>query len=166
MASSKNQTTALTSYILISFLETNTKIDEKILIKAKECIQADKTNDKYTLAISSYALGLLNLTEEAQKRLDKLNEVADSKNGMIWWTQTDQSQSANVEVSSYALMSLFTQDPIANLGTGSAIVRWLQSKMNPRGGFFSTTVSISNAGLFPKWIFGIVYSTFRILLWD
>lgn len=118
-------------------------MDEEILSKAKKCILADTTSDKYTMAISSYTLELLNSPKEAKERLDKLIEVAENKNDMTWWMQSKNSKSANVEVSSYVLMSLLEQDPVNNLGIGSSIVRWLQSQMNPRGGFFSTTVSRS-----------------------
>ncbi|KRT86645.1 hypothetical protein AMK59_264 [Oryctes borbonicus] len=142
LASSRNQTTALTSYVLISLLETNTKVNENVLAKAKECILNDSTVDKYTLAISSYALGLLNTNQKAKQLLDKLLELADSKDGQLWWKQSEKSQPANVETSSYALISLLRQDPVANLGTASSIVRWLQTQMNPRGAFYSTTDTV------------------------
>ncbi|GJQ65981.1 hypothetical protein Trydic_g4074 [Trypoxylus dichotomus] len=142
LASSRNQTTALTSYVLISLLETDTKVDENVLAKAKECILSDSTSDKYTLAISSYALGLLNLDQAVKERLDKLLQLAETKDGQLWWKQSEKSQPANVETSSYALISLLQQDPVANLGTASSIVRWLQTQMNPRGAFYSTTDTV------------------------
>lgn len=88
LASAKNQTTALTSYVLISLLETNLQIDETVLANAKACIISDVTNDKYTLAISSYALGLLNLPQEVQQRLNKLMGLAETENGLLWWKQS------------------------------------------------------------------------------
>ncbi|KAI4467982.1 macroglobulin / complement [Holotrichia oblita] len=142
LASAKNQTTALTSYVLISILETNTQIDNNVLTNAKKCIINDVTIDKYTLAISSYALGLLNLTQEVKQRLDKLMELAETSNGLLWWKQSDKSLSSNVEVSSYVLISLLHQDPVGNLGTASLIVRWLQSQMNPSGAFYCTTDTV------------------------
>ncbi|GJQ65982.1 hypothetical protein Trydic_g4075 [Trypoxylus dichotomus] len=141
LASSSFQTTALTSYVLISLLETDVQFDKNARTRAKECILSNSTIDKYTLAISSYALGLLNMKRKAKQRLDKLLKLADTKDGQLWWKQSD-SLPTNVETSGYALISLLHQDPIANLGTVGSIVKWLQTQMNPRGAFYSTTDTV------------------------
>ncbi|GJQ65984.1 hypothetical protein Trydic_g4077 [Trypoxylus dichotomus] len=141
LASSSFQTTALTSYVLISLLETDVQFDEDARTRAKECILTNSAIDKYTLAISSYALGLLNMKQEAKQRSDKLLELAETKDGQLWWKQSD-SLPTNVETSGYALISLLHQDPIANLGTVGSIVKWLQTQMNPRGAFYSTTDTV------------------------
>ncbi|KRT84547.1 hypothetical protein AMK59_2487, partial [Oryctes borbonicus] len=127
LASSRNQTTALTSYVLISLLETNTGVDKHVLTKIETCILNDSTMDKYTLAISSYALGLLGRSRKARTRLDMLMKQSQSNQGQLWWKQSENSLPANVETSSYVLISLLRQDSISNLGTANAIVRWLQT---------------------------------------
>lgn len=54
---------------------------------------------------------------------------------------SETSQSANIEVASYVIMALLKQNTSENAGTVHGIIRWLQTKLKPSGGFYSTVVS-------------------------
>lgn len=85
--SSQNSTAALTAYVLISLLETNANINETIRVNAKYCIRGFHQPDKYTLAISTYALYLVEWYSQADRSLRKLLEVATKEGNLLWWSQ-------------------------------------------------------------------------------
>lgn len=62
----------MTAYVLISLLESGIELPEDVSTNAKFCIRGLHTPDKYTLAISTYALFLVKWETEATKYLDKL----------------------------------------------------------------------------------------------
>lgn len=74
--------------MLISFLETGVKIDGDVMDRAKECINKDSTADKYILAITSYALALMNLEEDVIQRINRLLQLANTQDGLMWWKQS------------------------------------------------------------------------------
>lgn len=73
---------------MISLFETHIKINDQAMSKARQCLLHDITSDKYTLAIGSYALSLMNEKIEAETRLKKLTQVAIRENNLIWWKQS------------------------------------------------------------------------------
>lgn len=73
---------------MISLLETHIEVNDEAMEKAKQCLLHDVTSDKYTLAISSYALSLMNEKREAETRLQKLSQVAIKENHLTWWKQS------------------------------------------------------------------------------
>lgn len=75
---------------MLSLLESNVNIPERIKTNAKYCIRANHQPDKYTLAISTYALFLLDWPSEANRYLDKLLKLATHENDLMWWTNTSE----------------------------------------------------------------------------
>lgn len=57
---------------MISLLEANIDVPESVTTNAKFCIRGHHAPDKYTLAISAYALFMVRWDSEAVKYLDKL----------------------------------------------------------------------------------------------
>lgn len=135
--SQENSTAALTAYVMISMLESNIPISEVIKTNAKYCINGAQHPDKYTLALTTYAMYLLDMQKEADLQLDKLLEVATIGKNQIWWSMTNTA-ALNVEITSYALLSLLYKNKTSHLTTASSVVRWLISQQNSRGGFTST----------------------------
>ncbi|KAK9737499.1 Macroglobulin domain MG3 [Popillia japonica] len=136
--SSGNGTTALTAYVLISLLESHADINETIRTNAKYCIRGLHQPDKYTLAISTYALYLVEWYSLANRNLEKLLELATKDGDLLWWSQPDLSPSINIEMTSYVLMSLLHRNSTQNLYHANSIVKWLHSKLSSRGGFTTT----------------------------
>ncbi|KAI4467993.1 macroglobulin / complement [Holotrichia oblita] len=136
--SSENSTTALTAYVLISLLESRADINETIRTNAKYCIRGLHQPDKYTLAISTYALYLVEWYSLANRNLQKLLELATRDGDLLWWSQPDLSPSVNIEMTSYVLMSLLHRNSSQNLYHANSIVKWLHSKLGSKGGFTTT----------------------------
>lgn len=82
----ENSTAALTAYVMISLLDSNIQVSEEVKTNAKYCIRGHYELDKYTLAISSYALFKVNWYSEANRMLKKLFEISNQKDNMMWWT--------------------------------------------------------------------------------
>ncbi|XP_044265167.1 alpha-2-macroglobulin-like isoform X2 [Tribolium madens] len=138
--SSENSTAALTAYVIISLLDGDIQIPENVKTNAKYCIRGYYDLDRYTLAISSYALLKINWFSEAERMLKKLFQVANHKDNMMWWTnrEVNGSESSDIEVTSYILLALIQQKNEENLAKAHSIVQWLSSKQGHRGSFKST----------------------------
>ncbi|XP_044745841.1 pregnancy zone protein-like [Coccinella septempunctata] len=137
--STENSTSALSSYVMISLLDSGIDIPKNVFENAKYCIRGYSDPDKYTLAISCYALYKMKWYDEANKVLKRLLNVASKQNNMIWWSMKDSGTAATeIEVTSYALLTLLEYNTNENLAYAHSIVRWLTSKIGPRGGFQST----------------------------
>ncbi|RZC36886.1 pregnancy zone protein-like, partial [Asbolus verrucosus] len=138
--STENSTAALTSYVMISLLDGNIEVPEPVKTNAKYCIRGHYHLDKYTLAISSYALFKVNWYSEAHRMLKKLSQISHQKDNMMWWTNRDTngSMASDIEITSYILLSLLHEKTQENLAKAHSIVRWLSTKQGPNGGFRST----------------------------
>lgn len=82
----ENSTAGLTAYVMISLLDGNVDVPESVTTNAKYCIRGHYHLDKYTLAISSYALLKINWYSEATRMLKKLFQISNQKDNMLWWT--------------------------------------------------------------------------------
>lgn len=73
---------------MLSLLESKLDVPEKIITNAKYCIRANQQPDKYTLAISIYALYLLDWQIEADRNLQKLLDLATREGELLWWSDS------------------------------------------------------------------------------
>lgn len=85
----ENSTASLTAYVMLSLLESNINIPEKVTTNVKYCIRANHQPDKYTLAISTYALYLLDWQSEADRNLQKLLDLATKEGELLWWSDSN-----------------------------------------------------------------------------
>lgn len=146
--STENSTSALSSYVIISLMDSGITIPKNVIENAKYCIRGYSDPDKYTLAISCYALFKMKWYDEANKVLRRLLNVASKQNNMLWWSMKDSGTTAtDIEVTSYVLLTLLEYNTNENLAHAHSIVRWLTSQIGPYGGFKSTqdTVVALNA---------------------
>lgn len=168
--STDNSTAALTAYVMISLLEAKVDLNDTIRTNAKYCIRGAQQPNKYTLAISTYALYLVEWYSQGDRSLQKLLEIATREGDLLWWGQpglyilifyktniftsetpcidnklkpfiSDLSLSVSIEMTSYVLMSLLYRNSSQNLYYANSIVKWLHSKIGSRGEFLSTQVS-------------------------
>nr|XP_008195453.1 PREDICTED: pregnancy zone protein [Tribolium castaneum] len=137
---SENSTAALTAYVIISLLDGNIDVPEAVKTNAKYCIRGYYDLDRYTLAISSYALLKINWFSEAERMLKKLFQVSSHKDNMMWWTnrEINGSEASDIEVTSYVLLALIQQKNEENLAKAHSIVQWLSTKLGHRGSFKTT----------------------------
>ncbi|KAK9891011.1 hypothetical protein WA026_013344 [Henosepilachna vigintioctopunctata] len=138
--STENSTSALSSYVIISLLESGITVPQTIMENAKFCIRGYSNPDKYTMAISCYALFKIKWFDEANKLLGRLLNIASRKDNMIWWSMKDESgsEATDIEVTSYVLLALLDYNTKENLAHAHSVVRWLTTKIGPNGGFKST----------------------------
>lgn len=67
---------------------------------------------------------------------------------LLYWEQTPghESASLSVEISSYVVLAKISANPTTEeLGYASRIIRWISTKQNYYGGFYSTQVHLKNA---------------------
>jgi len=101
-----------------------------------------KSHDVYTTALITYALSKMK-SDYAGEFLRKLKDFAISKNGVTFWSlnenavdvNSDRLEAAEVEITSYALLSYIEHREISE---AMPIVRWLSLNRNILGGFRTT----------------------------
>ncbi|ROT84366.1 alpha2 macroglobulin isoform 3 [Penaeus vannamei] len=134
----RSSTVPLTAYVLTALLEAGVPINTPIVMDAGRCVLADSSNDIYTLALKAYALALAK-DPNAQRVIQDLLSLAVVENNALYWKLPQGSSNAlEVETAGYAILALMAQDPLANTLQARKIVKWITSKRNGQGGFYST----------------------------
>lgn len=149
-----NEDVALTAYVLISFLEIN--IPNKSVIKdAMKCLTNADVDDTYTLALMNYAFALYGVESEKRTAVrEKLMSRAIEHDDLMYWTRDNkkiepkeekeswlkynQAPSAEVEITSYVLLAMLTEDASKVISKSLPIIQWLTKQRNAYGGFAST----------------------------
>ncbi|CAH1797987.1 unnamed protein product [Owenia fusiformis] len=143
----------LTAYVTVALLEAGLNKTDRSIRRAVSCMvrrHPPRRTDKYGVAMVTYALMLENPNSvNAQRYLRLLNSLAVNKDGMKYWqsapappSQDDapfhKAKSADVEITSYALLSLLLKGGENIEAEVMPIVRWISRQRNSRGGFAST----------------------------
>ena len=82
---------------------------------------------------------------------EKVKEISNSSaNESFWWKSYFRAPAADIEMTSYALMTyvLLAEDDPSLIGEAMPIVRWLTKQRNALGGFASTQVIRDNKILY------------------
>ncbi|XP_019615204.1 PREDICTED: murinoglobulin-2-like [Branchiostoma belcheri] len=151
-----NDDTTLTAYIVIAMLESGESVESELVGNALECLLASASNvtSTYGIALMSYALTLAQHPQR-EEYMEKLENLAIEKDGTVHWEREVQpgkptevpdtwfrpyykSPSAEVEMTSYALLAYMATGERDALLKGLPIVRWLTQQRNAYGGFSST----------------------------
>ncbi|XP_036269992.1 CD109 antigen [Pipistrellus kuhlii] len=138
----------LTAYIVTSLLgyrkyQPNLDLKKSINFLESEFLRG--ISDNYTLALTTYALSLLE-SPKAKEALNILTQRGEQEGGSLFWvssvsglSESWQSSSLDIQVSAYALLSHIVQHQVAE---GIPIMRWLSRQRNNLGGFASTQDTI------------------------
>lgn len=131
---SSKDSIALTSYVLIAFLENvNTRQNHSKVIESgtKYILQhIDHVEDSYVLAIATYALSLHNSNSTKLKTLKtKLVGKAILNQQEMYWNRTSQS----IETTAYALLTIMEDTKVFH--NGILAMRWLANQRYKTGGF-------------------------------
>jgi hypothetical protein len=76
---------ALTSYVLISLLETGLPVSPSVTANTVFCLKGETESDMYTLVLTTYALTLLGEREMAEESLKRLLGMATRQQDLLWW---------------------------------------------------------------------------------
>ncbi|XP_041482021.1 alpha-2-macroglobulin-like isoform X2 [Lytechinus variegatus] len=152
----------MTAFVLISLMEAGGDPQEHSLASAFDCLRSNiedngATMDTYTLAISSYALGLGGDYVTQAIALNLLNGRAHGNAAGRYWKRSElpsmdeeddhphchsfcKSDSSAVEITSYILLAYMHRNmPVSDvLIQTMPMVKWLNTQRNGNGGFSST----------------------------
>jgi len=154
----QDEAITMTAFVVLCLLENRYSLDTNIQNSlnrginyiAEKFDSFDGEEDPYTLAMITYALHKTNhpLKDESLRQLDGLATLKDDykfwelpfedfEKGNPW---TQMPNSANIAMTSYALLSHFLSDEASrNFDSNIPIVEWLFTQQNNDGGFASTS---------------------------
>ncbi|XP_067226482.1 alpha-2-macroglobulin-like protein 1 [Chanodichthys erythropterus] len=132
----------MTAYIVASLLELDVPVTDPVITNALSCLRPVVGNlrNTYATALLAYTFSLAGETSTRSQLLTSLNNLAISESTKLHWSQTSSGDTLAVEISSYVLLAVLTEQPLttATLGYANRIVNWLVTQQNPYGGFSST----------------------------
>uniref|UniRef100_A0A8C4TIC8 Alpha-macroglobulin-like TED domain-containing protein n=1 Tax=Erpetoichthys calabaricus TaxID=27687 RepID=A0A8C4TIC8_ERPCA len=134
---------SLTAYITAALLELKTPVT---VSRGLTCLisKHDQVNDLYTKILLAYVFSLANDQKMRHSLHSSLDQLAMKKEDVLYWTrhesESERDRSAEVEMTSYMLLSLVSGAHVSgtDLGYASKIVKWLIQQQNSHGGFSST----------------------------
>ncbi|XP_067226492.1 alpha-2-macroglobulin-like protein 1 isoform X1 [Chanodichthys erythropterus] len=136
----------MTAYIVASLLELGIPATDPVITNALSCLRPVVGNlgNTYTTALLAYTFSLAGETSTRSQLLTFLNNLTISEvsslGTKLHWSQTSSGDTLAVEISSYVLLAVLTEQSLtaATLGYANRIVNWLVTQQNPYGGFSST----------------------------
>ncbi|XP_067056984.1 pregnancy zone protein-like isoform X1 [Acropora muricata] len=149
----------LTAFVTVSLLESGMSSGNAIVQAALNCLKSSfqsNLTDSYTLSLFAYTFTLAKdpqssvlfaslkekaIIEGGLMHWEKVKEISNSRsNKFFWWNPYLRAPAADIEMTSYALMTyvLLAEDDPSLIGEAMPIVRWLTKQRNALGGFAST----------------------------
>ncbi|TTQ23542.1 Alpha-2-macroglobulin-like protein 1 [Bagarius yarrelli] len=140
-----NDEVTLTAYIAAAMLELNYTITDPIVKKSLTCLknQYSQVNSTYAKALLFYTFTLAGDQAMRSSLISSLDVEAIVSGGGRHWSRTSdgsQTDSLEVEVTSYVLLALMSGPQLSGFGLGysTSIVYWLSQQQNAFGGYAST----------------------------
>ncbi|XP_065357173.1 C3 and PZP-like alpha-2-macroglobulin domain-containing protein 8 [Calliphora vicina] len=128
----------LTAFILATFLEDRmyARQYQKVINSGLQFLtnNLDDVNDVYSLSITVFVLQMAK-NSNVNKVLEKLQIYRKEKEGLVWWSGSNNSNEHSVEITAYILMALLDSSAP---GDHKPILKWLIAQRNDKGGFLST----------------------------
>eukprot|EP00105_Crassostrea_gigas_P026706 XP_011447751.1 PREDICTED: pregnancy zone protein [Crassostrea gigas] len=152
---SNDEEGTLTAFVLIAMLEAGLPKNDLAVQSAIRCLDRQDVKDTYLLTLMAYAYSLYDINSARRLEIMFLLRSKMKRIGtdMIYWSRypqpKEQSQdflnfsykhasSAEVEMTSYALLALTIGSQSIAAGFIVPIVMWLTRQRNAQGGFSST----------------------------
>ncbi|XP_069836200.1 alpha-2-macroglobulin-like isoform X2 [Dendropsophus ebraccatus] len=150
-----NDLVTRTAYVTIAILEHHVVYNKNIVENALSCLKksVESVSSVYTQALLAYAFTLSGDSELRDQILKKLDGSAVKK-GLRHW-KTNSYMEGETETASYVVLALLCEKKttIKNLEDSGDIVRWIVTKQNPWGGFYSsqdTTIALQALARYAK----------------
>ncbi|ROI16513.1 Alpha-2-macroglobulin-like protein 1 [Anabarilius grahami] len=152
----------MTAYVVVSLLELGVPVTDPVVVNALSCLRPVVGNlgNTYVMALLAYTFSLAGETNTRSQLLTALNNNAISEGTKVHWSQTSSGDTLAVEISSYVLLAVLTEQPLttATLGYANRIVNWLVTQQNPYGGFSSiqdTVVALHALSVYAAQVFSL-----------
>ncbi|XP_005104186.2 alpha-2-macroglobulin [Aplysia californica] len=152
----KESFASLTAYVLVALLKANVKADDRIIVDGMKCMNREfKTQkgrmDPYTLSLVAYANILHMPYGRMSREVVKILDAKAKQDGSFrYWARDSQkpksvntwyyyaAPSAEVEMTSYALLAYLNFYGNNAVAQTHDIAMWISQQRNPHGGFSST----------------------------
>ncbi|KAM8924683.1 alpha-2-macroglobulin-like protein 1 [Pelodytes ibericus] len=121
------------------------KLQDSLVDNALRCLRngVEKVNHTFTEALMAYAFSLSGDHELKKHMLDNLEKTAKQDDISKHWEQK-YALSASIETTGYILMALLSDQPTPeDIEEASKIMNWIVNHQDPRGGFYSTQVTVT-----------------------
>uniref|UniRef100_A0A2K6LBP6 PZP alpha-2-macroglobulin like n=1 Tax=Rhinopithecus bieti TaxID=61621 RepID=A0A2K6LBP6_RHIBE len=151
----------LSAYVTIALLEIPLPVTHSIVRNALFCLESAWNVAKegthgshvYTKALLAYAFSLVGNQDLSREILNSLDKEAVKEDNLVHWERPQkpkapvghfyqpQAPSAEVEMTSYVLLTYLTAQPAPTSGdltSATNIVKWIMKQQNSQGGFSST----------------------------
>ncbi|XP_021351698.1 alpha-2-macroglobulin-like isoform X2 [Mizuhopecten yessoensis] len=146
---------AMTAFVIIAMLEAGVSKMDTAVTSAVRCLDVQDNNDTYTLSLMAYAYTLYDVNwPQRSEVMAELEERAMFRDDGIlkYWTRNDEEEatpepyswqwyrapSAEIEITSYILLSTIIGEQDNAVINAQPIVMWLTKQRNTLGGFSST----------------------------
>uniref|UniRef100_A0A1B6EG34 Alpha-macroglobulin receptor-binding domain-containing protein n=1 Tax=Clastoptera arizonana TaxID=38151 RepID=A0A1B6EG34_9HEMI len=137
-------TVALTSLVMLSLSAGQKHIPSSVVKNAKFCLSAGiASKDPYTMSLLTLALARLNFTDTAQVALERLLDLAEYNDHLLFWKIPGESVTISIETTSYAVLSLLELGGDKNLMLARKAVKWLLINRSSKGGFVSSLDTVT-----------------------
>nr|XP_034308643.1 pregnancy zone protein isoform X4 [Crassostrea gigas] len=147
----------LTAFVLIAMLEAGLPKDDPAILGALRCLDLQDVKDTYMLTLMAYAYSLYDI--KSTRRLEIMSmlrsKVKRKGTDMVYWSRDSEPKeeptspwgyyrapSAEVEMTSYALLAYTVGNQPEAVINSKPIVMWLSKQRNAQGGFSSTQDTI------------------------
>lgn len=147
----------LTAFVLIAMLEAGLPKDDPAILGALRCLDLQDVKDTYMLTLMAYAYSLYDI--KSTRRLEIMSmlrsKVKRKGTDMVYWSRDSEPEekpttpwgyyrapSAEVEMTSYALLAYTVGNQPEAVINSKPIVMWLSKQRNAQGGFSSTQDTI------------------------
>ncbi|XP_061179924.1 alpha-2-macroglobulin-like [Saccostrea echinata] len=149
----------LTAFVLIAMLEAGLPKSDPAVLGALRCLDLQEVTDTYMLSLMAYAYSLYDVRSSRRLEIMALLRSKLKRQGedMVYWSRDDskpnnenqnpwesfyRAPSAEVEMTSYALLAYTVGNQPEAVINAKPIVMWLSKQRNAQGGFSSTQDTI------------------------
>ncbi|XP_062569935.1 pregnancy zone protein-like isoform X2 [Saccostrea cucullata] len=149
----------LTAFVLIAMLEAGLPKSDPAVLGALRCLDLQDVTDTYMLSLMAYAYSLYDVRSSRRLEIMALLRSKLKREGeeMVYWSRDEskpkkenlnpwetfyRAPSAEVEMTSYALLAYTVGDQPEAVINAKPIVMWLSKQRNAQGGFSSTQDTI------------------------
>ncbi|KAK3096606.1 hypothetical protein FSP39_001625 [Pinctada imbricata] len=133
----------MTSFVLIAMMEAGVPRDDQVVLDGIRCLDIQPLEDTYSLAVMAYAYSLYKVSHPRRRETIYWERQKDEdENVTVSPYRWFRAPSAEIEITSYALLANIVNNQSNAAVNAKPIVMWLSRQRNSLGGFGSTQDTI------------------------